>query len=62
MVNVVARTVELLSDPGIPGVGSMGPSLCQSQTLVNITDVSLVDEDINSILADDTDWAFQGNL
>ena len=62
MVNVVARTVELLSDPGIPGVGSMGPSLCQSQTLVNITDVSLVDEDANSILADDTNRAIPGNL
>ena len=27
-----------------------------------LTDVSLVDEDINSILADDTDRAIPGNL
>ena len=28
---------------------------------VDLTDVSLVDEDINSIIANDTDWAIPGN-
>ena len=39
-----------LSDPGIPGLRSMGPG-------VDLTDVSLVDEDNNSILAVDTNRA-----
>ena len=42
-----------LSDPGIPGVRSMGPGVSES-CLVDLTDVSLVDEDANSILADET--------
>ena len=33
-----------------------------SQTLVDLTDVSLVDEDTNSILADDTNRAIPCNL
>ena len=37
-------------------------SVCQSQTLVDLTDVSLVDEDANLILADDTNRAIPGNL
>ena len=54
-----------LSDPAIPGVRSMGPSLCPSLTnwcLVDLTDVTLVDEDTNSILADDTNRTIPGNL
>ena len=35
----------------------MGPSVCHSQTLVDLIDVSLVDEDANSILADETNRA-----
>ena len=49
-----------LSDPGIPGVRSMGPSVSNSLTeslFADLTDVSLVDEDTNSILADDTNRA-----
>ena len=55
-----------LSDPGIPGVRSMGLGVClspaHSLTLVDLTDVSLVDEDANPILADHTNRAIPGNL
>ena len=43
-----------LSDPGIPGVRSMGPSVCLSVCLsltrgfADLTDVTLADEDTNS--------------
>ena len=57
-----SRKQPFLSDPGIPGVQSMGPSLCHSQSLVDLTDVSLVDEDTNSILADNANRAIPGNL
>ena len=51
-----------LSDPGIPGVRSMGPSLSKS-CLVDLTDVTLVDEDTNSkSQADDTNRAIPSNL
>ena len=33
-----------------------------SSCLFDLTDVSIVDEDIISILADDTNWAIQGTL
>ena len=55
-----------LSDPGVPGVRSMGLSLCHSltdsQTFTDLIDVTLADEDINSIPADDVDRAIQGNV
>ena len=38
------------------------PNVSESLTLVDLTDVSLVDEDANSILADDTNRAITGNL
>ena len=38
----------LRSDPGIPGVRSMRPDVCQL-TFLDLTDVTLVDEDTNSI-------------
>ena len=41
------------SDPGIPGVRSMGP---------DVFDVTLADEDTNAILADNANRAIQGNL
>ena len=44
-----------------PIYGSRCLSVCK-WCFVDLTDVSLVDEDINSILADDTDWAIPGNL
>ena len=54
-----------LSDPGKPGVRSMGPLVCPSQTkrrLWNLTDVTLADEYTNSILTDNANRAFQGNV
>ena len=40
-----------LSDPGIPGVRSMGPGVSNKLTrpFVDLTDVTLADEDTNSI-------------
>ena len=55
-----------LLDPGIPGVRSMGPGpRCHSLThclFAELTDVSLVDEDTNSILAYKSHRAIPGKL
>ena len=48
---------QFLSDQGIPGVRSMGPSL--SNSLRDLTDVTLADEDTNAILTDNVNRAFQ---
>ena len=54
---------QFLSDPGIPGVRSMGPSVLNSlSSFADLTDVTLADEDTNSILADNTNRAIQGNV
>ena len=50
-----------LSDPGIPGLRSMGPSLSNS-LYVCAAYVTLADEDTNSILADNANRAIQGNV
>ena len=45
-----------LSDPGVPGVRSMGPDVSKSLTTrlcADLTDVTLADEDSNSIPTDD---------
>ena len=47
---------EFLSDPGVPGVRSMGPDVRQSvrpRGFADLTDVTLADEDSNSIPTDD---------
>ena len=49
-----------LSDPSISGVRSMGPGVSNC-FFVDLTDVSPVDEDTKSILADDTNSAIPGN-
>ena len=49
-------TIPFLSDPGVPGVRSMGSSLSNWLTntpFADLTDVTLADEDTNAILADD---------
>ena len=53
-----------LSDPGIPGVRSMGPSVSNSLTIpfAELPVVTLADEDTNSILTDDANRAIQGNV
>ena len=54
-----------LSDPGVPGVRSMGPDVSQSvhpRLFADLTDVTLADEDSNSIPTDDVNRAFLGNM
>ena len=52
-----------LSDPGIPGPIYESDSLKQSERgYVNLTDVTLADEDTDSILTDNTNRAIQGNI
>ena len=53
---LVADTSAFLSDPGKPGVRSLGPDVRPSLTetpFVDLTDVTLTDEDSNSIPTDD---------
>ena len=45
-----------LSDPGVPGVRAMGPDGRPSVT-ADLTDVTLADEDSNSIPTDDVNSA-----
>ena len=49
-----------LSDPGKPGVRSLGPYVTHRR-LWDFTDVNLADEDSNSILADNAKRTIQGN-
>ena len=54
-----------LSDPGVPGVRSMGPDVTHSlhtTPCADLTDVTLADEDSNSIPTDDVNRAFLGNV
>ena len=55
------RYVKFLSDPGIPGVRSMGPSV-SNRGFANFTELTLADEDTNSILTDNANRAIQGNV
>ena len=51
-----------LSDPGVPGVRSMGLGLCPSvrtRLFADLTDVTLADEDSNSIPTDDVNGQSQ---
>ena len=60
----IHRSSLFLSDPGVPGVRSMGPVLSKSLTetpFADLTDVTLVDEDTKSILTDNANRAIQGN-
>jgi len=57
--------VPFLSDPGLPGVQSMGPVLSHWLTeppFADLTYVTLADEDTNFILTDNANRAFQGNV
>ena len=54
-----------LSDPGVPGVRSMGPDVTHSlhtRGFADLIDVTLADEDINSIPTDDINRAILGNM
>ena len=47
-----------LSDPGVPGVRSMGPDV-HTRPFADLTDVTLADEDSNSIPTDDVNGQSQ---
>ena len=53
--------MSFLSDPGKPGVRSMGLDVTPRH-FVDLTDVTLADEDTNSILTDNANRAIQGNV
>ena len=55
----------LLSDPGVPGVRSMGPDVCPSVSklpFANITDLTLADQATYSIPTDNANRAIQTNV
>ena len=55
----------ILSDPGLPGVRSMGPDVHPSvspRPFADLTDVTLVDEDYNSISTGDANREILGKL
>ena len=56
-------SVRFLSDPGVPGriFVSGCPSVCH-RCLWNLTDVTMADEDTNSILTDNANRAIQVNV
>ena len=53
--------VPFLSDPGVPGVRSMGPDVSDTP-FADLTDVTLADDDSNSIPTDDVNRAILGNM
>ena len=54
---------QFLSDPGVPGVRSMGPDVRHWQDYFeDLTDVTLADEDSNSIPTDDVNRTILSNL
>ena len=62
---IVSSPTMFLSDPGNPGVRSMGPGVSHSLSprgFADLTDVTLADDDTNSILTDNANRAIQGNV
>ena len=61
----VKYIISFLSDPGVPGVRSMGPDVRPSvppRLCADLTDVTLADEDSNSIPTDDVNGAIIVNV
>ena len=57
------RTFMFLSDPGVPSPIYGSGCLSLSKTpFANLIDVTLADEDTNSMLTDDANRAIQGNV
>ena len=50
-----------LSDTGKPGVRSLGPDV-RTRPFADLTDMTLADEDTNSIITDNANRAIQGNV
>ena len=64
-MDAIFVSLVFLSDPGKPGVRSLGPDVRHSvppTPCLDLTDVTLADEDTNSILTDNANRAIQGNL
>ena len=62
---LVPSSLYFLSDPGVPGVRSMGPDVRHSLTdrlCADLTDATLADDDSNSIPTDDVNKAILGNV
>ena len=55
------NNVKFLSDPGVPGVRSMGPDVTP-RLCADLTDVTLADEDSNSTPADYVNRAILCNV
>ena len=62
-LHAIDNRSKFLPDPGVSGVRSMGPGLCTSvqHLFENLTDVTLADDDTNSIPTDNANRAIQGN-
>ena len=56
--------LQFLSDPGVPGVRSMGPDVTKwvRDIVAELTDVTLAYKDTNSIRTDNVNMALQGNV
>ena len=61
-MSMSARMVPFLSDPGVPGPIYGSSCLKLRDVCADLTDVTLADEDTNSILADNANRAIQGNV
>ena len=55
------NNIQYVSDPGKPGVRSLGPDV-RPRRCADLTDVTLADEDTNSILTDNANGAIEGNV
>ena len=51
---------QFLSDPGVPGVPSVGPNVCLY--VWNLTNVILADQAANSLQTEKANMAIQGNV
>ena len=61
--SIQSNCVTFLSDPGVPGPIYGSSCLSVTEPLgANLTDVTLADEDTNSILTDNANRAIQGNV
>ena len=63
--NKISLFLPLLSEPGKPGVRSLGPDVRPSlsqRPCVDLIDVTLADEDTNLILTDNDNRAILGNV
>ena len=61
LCEIIPFVLGFLSDPGVPGVRSMGPDVSHSvqDYVADLTDVTLADEDSNSIPTDDVNGQSQ---